>query len=578
MKRTCIDVLRRASGIFLNLPPDAPLDRGAFVLQEKIIKNQLPPNVIEAMEKSAFRPQLEQSTPKTREIANPEKDKTTIILNFILREVLPIKDRQKQKELLIYFFKSILSETQKLPVTHLAYEITKTENGEIALHDDVYQLRPDLLQICKEAVESLAINQAEKARYGLEKKQIEELLKTLEDIFSLAPHAVLSLLSEENEQINPSETKEQLESTGWKTFSPRKSFSFIRPEVKEKMGIEGCSGEITVGEKYLYVMPQSAVHEGNMSIIVIAQPVYIPELNRFILLHDQHASPKDWKEHAKLFKSLGINIPSDFDSLEFSEKEELIMKTQVTLPQNLQEKTAEDSFLTIFPEKKFFKKLRQKITRKKIKNMEPALNEYSELLIDVMENEISKDPSLTPPTVEKLGNFMKRVILAGILDTKKISNKKRESLFSHIKKLGNLGEKEFAISLAKGVGFSSALKAFDVSLLECVALSPISGIGQLAKLQMEGVDIASLTKFDLEKFVGEKRIKDWKMGSCIRCGKATWIGECNWCLSCETNYDSSTTPNTNWSSPLKTSKKRVKKPAVGSDRTESFGSFVAGLI
>ena len=345
------------------------------------------------------------------------------------------------------------------------------------------------------------------------------------------------------------------------------------------MGIENYSGEITVGQKYLYVMPQSAIHEGNMSIIVIAQPVYIPELNRFILLHDQHMTPKNWEEHVKLFKSLGVNIPSNFNDLEFSEKEELVMKTQITLPENLQEEIAEDSFLTIFPEKKFFKKLRQKLTRRKIKNMEPALDEYAGLLIDVAENEVASDPNLTPPAVEKLSNFMKRVVLAGILDTKKITNKKRQSIFSHIKKIGHLGENDFAISLAKSVGFSSALKAFDTSLLECVALSPISGINQLAKLQMEGVSISSLTKIELEKFVGEKRAKEWKIGSCLKCGVGnTWIGECSWCLSCETNFDSSSTPKVDWSSPLKTNKKEIKKPVINSGGIESFGSFVAGLI
>jgi hypothetical protein len=548
------------------------------VLQEQIIKNQLPLSVIRSLENPVPESKTEIVNSNTKEISNPGKDKTVIILNFILKEVLPLKDRQKQKDLLIYFFRSILSETQKLPVTHLAYEIVKNEDGEIALHDDVYQLRPDLLQICREAIQSLAINQAEKARYGLEKQQIENLLETLDDIFSLSPHAVLSLLSEESEQINPLETKSKLESDGWKTLSQKDSFSFIKPEVREKMGIESYSGEITIGQKYLYVMPQSAIHEGNMSIIVIAQPIYIPELNRFILLHDQHMAPKNWSDHIKLFKSLEISIPNNFNDLEFSEKEEFVMNTQITLPQDFQEVSAEDSFLALFPEKKFLKRLRQKLTRKKIKKMEPALDEYAGLLIDVVENEVNEDPNLTSSTVDKLSNFMKRVVFAGILDVKKISSKKRKSILNHVKNIGNLSEKDFAISLAKNVGFSSALKAFDVSLLECVALSPISGINQLAKLQADGLNISSLGKLDLAKIIGDKRANEWKIGSCLKCNASnTWIGECSWCLGCEMNYDSPT-PSMSDLNPIKNPKKGVKKPNLIPEKSESFGSFVAGVI
>lgn len=522
--------------------------------------------------------------PHLKEIPNPEKDKLIVILNFILKEVIPIQDPQKQKELLIYFFRSILSETQKLPVTHLAYEITKKQTGELALHDDVYLMRPDLLQICQEAVESIAISSAEKDRYHLEKLQIENLLMALEQIFTLAPHAVMNLLAEtkkEETQQNSKIIRQQLEQTGWESLSPDQAFEFIQPEVREKMKLANMTGEITIGPKYLYIMPQSAVHEGNLSIIVIAQPIFIPEINRFILLHDQHMTSQNWNDHQKLFKGLGEDIPENFDSLPFEEKEKFIMDKLVMLPKKFQNIDASSSFLKLFPEKKFFKRLRQKLTRKKIQQMEPALEQYSQLLIDVVKNETRKDPNLSSDTVIRLSNFLKRVIFAGILDTKKISSRKRQSLFDHFRNFGNLSENEFALSL-KGIGFSSATKAFDTSLLECVALSPMSSVQQLMTLQMDGVQLNSISKVDLAKFIGEKRAKEWKIGSCLKCGAHnTWIGECNWCLNCEMSYDfhsqnsSGLTQKSRPSQKPIIKNKKIKKDNISS---ENLGSFVANLI
>ncbi len=520
-----------------------------------------------------------------KEIPNPEKDKLIVILNFILKEVLPIQDPEKQKALLVYFFRSILAETQKLPVTHLAYEITSKDNG-LTLHDDVYLLRPDLLQICQDAVESLAINQAEKNRYQLEKTQIENLLATLNQLFTLSPHAMLSLLANQDSEADnkanlpdSNTTREKLEQTGWQTLSPQQAFAFIQPEVKEKMKLEKLAGEITIGPKYLYVMPQSEVHEGNLSVIVIAQPVFIPALNRFILLHDQHLTPKNWEDHQKLFKILGVHLPQNFTTLPFAEKEQLVMEKLIALPDKFQTTAAAETFLELFPKQKFFQRLRQKLTRMKIKQMEPALEQYSQLLVDVVTTEVNRDPSLSPNTVTKLSNFMKRVVFAGILDTKKISAQKRASLFDHFKKFGSLAENDFALSL-KGIGFSSAVKAFDTSLLECVALSPISSVQQLANLQLQGLTPDSLSRIDLAKFVGDQRAKEWKIGSCLKCGTHnTWVGECNWCLNCEMNYNQpkpfSLAGNKQLSNLPAVNKNKTPKPIIDS---ENLGSFVANLI
>jgi hypothetical protein len=548
--------------------PDAPLKRGAFVLQEEIL-NLLPEKIEISQEREVSQ--------KYREIPNPQKDKILVILNFILKEVLPIKDRERQKELLIYFFRSVLSETQQLPITHLAYEITQ-QNSQLSLHDDVYMLRPDLLQICQEAIQEASISPAEKDRYELEKGQIENLLSALDLLFNSSPHALISYLSSTEKEKDPINKRMSLEKSGWKTISPKQAFSFIKPEVKEKMKLEGISSEITIGPKYLYIMPQSEIHEGNLSVMVIAQPVFIPELNRFILLHDQHMAPKDWSDHQDLFQKLGIEIPDDFNDLPFEEKEKFIMKQLIKLPEKFQETKGDETFLELFPEKKFLKKLRQKITRKKIEGMEESLEEYSMLLLDVFEQELREDPNLSTSTVSKLENFMKRVIFAGILDTKKISSRKRISLFSHFKKFGNLKENDFALSL-RGIGFSSATKSFDTSLIECVTLSPFSGVEQLSKLQLDGLTPMSMSKLDLKKFIGE-RVDDWKIGSCLRCGSTnTWIGECSWCLNCELSYNKPVIPKVSTGSktnlPKAISKPKQMPPNIIS---ESLGSFVAGLV
>lgn len=524
------------------------------------------------------------------EIPNPEKDKLVVILNFILREVLPLPTRQQQKDLLVYFFRSILSETQRLPITHLAYEITApTPEKPLALHDDMYKVRPDLLQICSEVLQADSISEKERARYGLEKQQIEALLQELTKLFTLSPHGTLEFLAAKQAplktQEQPSELGQNVETIksltqqGWKKLSASDAFSFIQPNVKEKLQIENHFEEILVGPKYFYVMPQSEVHAGNLSIMVLAQPLFIPSLNRYILLHDQHMAPKNWTDHADLFSSLGVQIPPNFSSLSFSEKEHFIMNTLVSLPEKFQEKTASETVLDLFPEKKFWTKLRQKITQKKIKKMESSLEEYSDLLLDVMEKETAEDPSLQTPTVDKLSNFLKRVVLAGILDTKRISSTKRLSLFEHFKKHGNLTEEAFALSVSKLVGFSSATKAFDTSLLECVALSPFTSVQQLARLQMNGAFTASnLSRSGLSKYVGRERAKDWKIGNCTRCtSKSTWVGECDWCLNCELGYKMTNSSPSSQKTPSENSlsSKKIQKTET---EPETLNSFIALLF
>lgn len=536
---------------------------------------------------------LQQKEKVFAEIPNPEKDKLVVILNFILREVLPLPNRQQQKDLLVYFFRSILSETQRLPITHLAYEISPpSPEKPLALHDDMYKVRPDLLQICSEVLEADSITDKERARYGLEKKQIEALLRELTTLLTLSPHGTLEFLATDQslvaetkkpslEDRENSATIQTLTQQGWKTLTAADAFSFIQPNVKEKLQIENHFEEILVGPKYFYVMPQSEVHVGNLSIMVLAQPLFIPSLNRYVLLHDQHMAPKDWTDHAELFSSLGVQIPPNFSSLSFSEKEKFVMNTLISLPEKLQEKTSLETILELFPEKKFWTKLRQKRTQKKIKKMESSLEEYADLLLDVTEQETHRDPELKPPTVKKLSNFLKRVVLSGILDTKRISSQKRLDLFHHFQEHGNLPESAFALSVSKLVGFSSATKAFDTSLLECVALSPFTSVQQLAQLQISGpFNAENLSRSGLSKYVGGERAKDWTIGNCSRCPNTnTWIGECSWCLNCEMGYKM-TKPRISSSPPKAFTEKALSPQKTFETKTEpeTLNSFIALLM
>ncbi len=528
-----------------------------------------------------------------QEVAKPEiqqiphdGDKLIMVINFLLREVMPLKSKADQVKLMQYYFRAILSESLFSPFTSLAYSI-QVETGGLKLHDDIYQMRPDVVEVCRVAADSVK-DGAEKRRYELEHVQIKQLIERIGVLFVTGhpPHALIEL-------ITSFEVKKPDYATVFQAFGWQSATNLISPEAANKLELPTHKLEHYAGKKISYLMPQSEVHQGNMSVLVIAQPVFIPSLNRLVLLHDQCFYPSDWTSHLRLMKRLGVNVPTDLTKLakkinptqaEIQAIEAFVLSQVVTLNDH-QLEPAKQVLTKLTDKQGLIMKLKDWWKQQEIKLMEPSLRWYAELIVELMQRETDGKP-LSTQKVTKLSLFLKRIVFAGILTKEKITQSSLSELLQLYYGHAHQSEETFSKTAAVGFNFSAAIKSIDTSWLECVSIGAINGFGAknlLAKFNLG----EQLTQSDLINAIGADRAKKWQEHkSCSTCPATdTWVGECGLCFSCETRSNAGEKLSA-WNSTVSNKAPDLlpkitppkAKPASTFVPNVSIGSFVAGLV
>lgn len=558
-------------------------DRGRLDEEHKLTAH--PKSVLQAEKTATETPQAEQLVGREVQQIPHNGDKLIMIINFMLREVLTIQSREAQLKLLNYYLGAILSESLLSPYTSLAYSIGKNKEGKLTLHDDVYQKRPDLLAVVEVAAANV-VNASERRRYNLEKEQVERIVAEIEALITsgVSPQAIVhavetSLSTVKVEQV---ERSEDLQHTDW---LPAKGL--INHEVAMKMDLPSPDVEAYAHKKIVYTMPQSEVHRGNMSVLVIAQPVYIPKLNRVILLHDQCFFPAEWKTHSKIWKQLGIAIPTDITQIiqkperttqETHQIEEFFMSQLCVLPHS-QLSTARKVFEQLLPEQKLFLAFKEWQKQREMKRMKKSLHEYSSLVLTLMEKEF-KAGILSMQQVNKLSLFLKRIVLAGILTRERVTSLKASELLTLYYEHGHQSEEVFAHAAMSGFGFAAAGKTIDLSLLECVSVGTINGFGMRESILKMQLNPSGFDRGDIAKVIGHDRAKKWKdHQTCIGCHKSdVWVGECGLCLPCELHENAIELPQIAPKPPLVQLPKKQLLTAVAHNQTIAVGNLVASLI
>lgn len=524
----------------------------------------------------------QQPNPEVQQIPH-NGDRLIMVINFILREVLTIQSREAKLKLLNYYLGAILSESLLSPFTSLAYSIQKNKEGKLTLHDDIYQARPDLLAVVEVAAASV-IDEAEQRRYNLEKEQVVRVIAEIETLImsGTSAHLILHAVESSLKNANSFTYQERPQPTDW---LPAKGL--ISQEVALKMDLPSPDVEAYAHKKLVYTMPQSEVHRGNMSVLVIAQPIYIPKLHRVILLHDQCFFPADWKTHCKVWRKLGTTIPSHIidiaqkqerTSQETHEIEEFFM-TQLCLLPHSQLLVARKVFEQLLPEQKLFLAFKEWQKQRAIKRMNSSLQEYSKLVLTLMEKE-NKTGTLSPQQVNKISLFLKRIVLAGILTREKISAMKASELLQFYYEHGHQTEETFARTAMTRLSFAAAGKTIDLSLLECVSVGTINGFGMKDALLKMQLNPQAFGRTDIAKVIGAERAKKWKNHqNCIGCHrKDVWVGECGLCLPCELHQNTIAVPAVpaKIEPPIQPEKPPLMKAAA--NQTIAVGNLVASLI
>lgn len=536
-------------------------------------------------EKKAIVPssQIEHHTNQEIQQIPHNGDRLVMMINFMLREVLTIQSREARLKLLDYYLGAILSESLLSPFTSLAYSIGKNKEGKLTLYDDIYQTRPDLLAVVEVAAASV-IDAAEQRRYNLEKDQVARIVMQIKSLISdgTSPQVILqvveSAISDEKYECG-----NELAQAGW---LPAKGL--ISQEVAMKMDLPSPDVETYAHKKIIYTMPQSEVHRGNMSVLVVAQPIFIPKLNRVILLHDQCFFSAEWKTHSKIWRKLGVSIPADIADMaqnqnrsakETQQVEEFFMSQLCVLP-NLQLSTARKVFEQLLPEQKLFLAFKEWQKQRIVEGMKKSLHEYSDLILTLMEKEF-RAGTLSMHQVNKLSLFLKRIVLAGILTHVRLSSLKASELQALYYEHGHQSEETFARAAVSGLRFAAAGKAIDLSLLECVSVGTINGFGMRESILKIQLNPSAINRTDIAKVIGMERAKKWKNNQiCIGCHKIdVWVGECGLCLPCELHEKSSAEiPKTLTeisSTPLV---KKQSEATVVSNQTIAVGNLIASLI
>lgn len=524
------------------------------------------------------------SKPEIQQVPH-DGDKLIMVINFLLREVVPLKSRADQVKLLHYYFKAILSESLFSPFTSLGYSIELTD-GNLKLYDDVYQIRPDVTEVCRQASASVT-EAAEKRRYELEHTQITDLIQKIATLFTAGypPQALIELITHHQPEIPSVESV--FTAFGWQAAT-----NLITPEAAHKLELPTHQLPHYAGKKIAYLMPQSEVHKGNMSVLVIAQPIFIPSLNRLVLLHDQCFYPADWQHHLNVLTKLGVTIPPEIAQLtthhnltsqEIQTIEAFVMKQVVTLS-DWQTTHAQAVLANLTGKQGIVMKLKEWWKKQQLKTMEASLHWYAELVVELMSRETAHGP-LDTQKITKLSLFLKRIVFAGILSKEKLIEAKLSQLLDLYYQHAHQSEEQFATTAASTFRFSAAIKAIDTSLLECVSVGTINGFGAkqlFSQLQMG----KNLTQGDLVKLIGSERAKKWQEGgTCITCGDVNWVGECGMCLQCEVAAGNK---NSFFDSPMSVTKPKLPKldkslteskaPTTTLIPTTTVGNFVASLI
>lgn len=510
-------------------------------------------------------------------------DKLIMVLNFLLREVVPLPSKEAQKQLLTYYFRAILSESLFSPFTSLAYTITTDGDGDIKLHDDIYQIRPDVSAVCRSAIHH-ARTEAERQRYTLESQQFQELITTLHVLLTSGypPQAILEKIANSDQAAHNHDEKILFNSFGW-----IQAEELITVDVAQKLNLPSIKTSCYAGKKVAYIMPQSEIHAGDMSVVVIAQPVYIPSIQRFVLLHDQSFFATSWSSHIATLLKLGVAV--DPEIIKISKKKHLVAEEKRKMESYIMSQvvTLEDQQAT--PAKVTLSKLLNKqsplISAKewwkkiRIKQMDASLDKYADLVLAVLEEERLGD-TVKPKTVQSLTLFIKRIVLAGILTESQINNNQVAELVTLYKQHGHKTEQEFARTAALGFNFGAAVRTIDTSLLECVSIGTIQGFGLNRVLAQLNNDPLSVSRDTLANVIGAERAMKWREHqTCIQCGtNNTWVGECGLCLKCETAPQLNNQPKSDLPKPRNRPTYATKNNVPRVEQTISVSNLIAGWL
>jgi ribosomal protein L37E len=417
-------------------------------------------------------------TPKlSEEIPVPQQVETNgetllEIVNFILREVVVLKKKKDQIKLLTHYLAAIAREAHQA-TSHLVYSIEFDEQKGIQLIDHIYQDNGNIKKVCQSAIEQ-AQTDVERTRYELELNQVERLLSALN---GLAKQGASFIFAKTLEEAASEKIRQLFSQIGWK-----KTSNLITPEVAQQLQLKSPFVDCWAGQKNVYIMPQSDVHPGGYSVVVLTQPIFIPDQNQWVLLHSQYMIKMSWQDHLE-FSQKTTNQSLDPKTEAGHDLEQTIMSQLIELTPRWQTLSAEETFLALLGQFETREKRDQLETRTKLNQLN--IENYAQYILEILAIENCQQ-TLSASQISQIKIALKRVVLSGLFDLNPMNNQELTKLIRHYVQFKNkdakrkntkkVGLEKLFVSSLLSLGYQSAGKSFDLSLVECLTMSPFSAL------------------------------------------------------------------------------------------------------
>lgn len=465
----------------------------------------------------------------------------------ILQEVNLILKISEKKRLLYHQFRAQVKEEIGLPFHSygMAMKSSAERENQLEFHDHLY-FNSSVVDRCQKAID-VAKDSIEEIRFVREKAQLEQLITLINENFIAMDHAFLRVLGAEEPSTLPDrmETIKTLLLGGWRTAP------LITPEIAWQFNIKPKS-TCVAGPKFFYIMPKSPVHHGWKTMYLIAQPVYIPETDQWLVIQDQHMCDGSWEDYDRVLSMLQYSISPH--SLETSDtREGRVMSECIQLEEKYQCLPATEVFADLLyhhlgknDQLEHIYDLQEQLMVI-YRRLESDFDLHSDYLLQILELENDWESDWTQSKRERLFQAYFNTY-SSLYHQQGISKDLTEKwLDQHQKIYNNPKNRTLPFSRRKEYRLSSAVNAPWLLLsieakLECSLLAMPSLLLKSAinPSLLHAVKGNSLSFSQLESIIGKERAGRWKLGTCVACGeRGVWIGdknsgkECDVCIKCE---------------------------------------------
>lgn len=489
---------------------------------------------------SLFPRSLTERQPQVK-VSDTDSEATPLEFVRLMSEVSCIQSSERRQKLISHELRSALKEYLGLPFHSYSMAVGVNQEGVLDFFDDIYLLSSVRVR-CRRAVEIIT-DQVKRRRYRKEEAQTVSLIDQVSRLFHVAlekkllPQAVLDcLLCITQETVNMQEEPHEF-ALDWPVVQ-----GFISPDVAWQFDLKDPAALTTsLGPKIFYLLPQSEVHAGWKTALMIAQPVYVHETKQWLLLQDQHFLSMEWPEYHALFASLKLEYPDNISFLHRDAEESFLMAQSVVLNDMYRTMPASEAFIQLVHGGDAKVLAKQQSVLAAFRAIEQTIPLHAQYLIEAMELISQK---FTPDSQEWNEWMYQSIVnsVATLFNQAPFSHQQKTELLSElhgllISPMGDHPWQVRALHQQRAALVSPAISLGLYSKLECTVFSIPSLLKVHNPALLQAIQNGSISRVQLAQVIGAERAKLWSKGECRVCHAANvLVGECAVCLHCEQQF------------------------------------------